>query len=199
MKLSYYPGCTLKTKAANLEKAALASLEILGVEYQELDHWNCCGAVYSLADDDLIHHVAPVRDLIRAKDAGHEQVMTLCSMCYNTLARANLLMAEEEEKRDTINRFMEEENDYAGEVKVVHYLDFLRTDIGWDKVAAAVKKPLEGLRVAPYYGCTLLRPRSVAIESPDTPTMFNEFLGALGATVAISLATVIPSGSISAR
>ena len=54
MKLSYYPGCTLKTKAANLEKAAMASLEVLGVEYTELDRWNCCGAVFSLADDDLI-------------------------------------------------------------------------------------------------------------------------------------------------
>ena len=83
-------------------------------------------------------------------------------------------------KRYTINTFMEEESDYAGEIEVVHYLDFLRQHVGWDKVAAAVKKPLEGLRVAPYYGCTLLRPRSVAIESPDTPTMFDDFLKAIG-------------------
>jgi len=182
MKIGYYPGCTLKSKAKNLEDSALGSLSALGVEWEELPRWNCCGAVFSLADDDLIHHLAPVRDMIRAKDAGHEKVVTLCSMCYNTLARANLLMREDEEKRDTINRFMEEESDYAGEVEIQHYLDFLRTEIGWDKVAKAVKKPLEGLRVAPYYGCTLLRPRSVAIESPDTPTMFNEFLEALGAT-----------------
>ena len=182
MTIAYYPGCTLKSKAKNLEDSALACLDSLGVEYEELERWNCCGAVFSLADDDLIHHIAPVRDLIRAKDAGHDRVTTLCSMCYNTLARANLLMREDEEKRDTINRFMDEESDYAGELEVVHYLDVLRTEVGWDKLSAAVTKPLKGLRVAPYYGCTLLRPSAIAIESPDAPKMMGEFIAALGAT-----------------
>ena len=186
MTIGYYPGCTLKTKAKNLEDSALASLAALGIEAKELPRWNCCGAVFSLSDDDLIHHIAPVRDLIRAKDAGHTRLVTLCSMCYNTLARANLIMKgetpEDVEKRKTINLFMDEETDYFGEIEVVHYLDLLRTDVGWDKLAAAVKKPLEGMRVGGYYGCTLLRPLEVAIESPDMPTMFNDFIKALGAT-----------------
>lgn len=181
MTIGYYPGCTLKTKARNLEDSALASLKALGIEAEELPRWNCCGAVFSLADDDLIHQVAPVRDLIRARDKGHTQLTTLCSMCYNTLARANLLMKQEPEKRKTLNLFMDEEVDYAGDVEVVHYLDLLRRELGWDKLAAAVKKPLTGLRVAAYYGCTLLRPAEVAIESSSTPTMFNDFLRALGA------------------
>ncbi len=182
MKIGYYPGCTLKSRAKNLEDSALASLAALGFEVEELPRWNCCGAVFSLANDDLIHHLAPVRDLIRAKDAGHERLITLCSMCYNTLARANLLMKHDEEKRKTLNLFMEEESDYFGEVEVLHVLDFLRRELGWEKLRAAVKRPLEGLRVAPYYGCTLLRPREVAIESPDLPVMFADFLRALGAT-----------------
>ncbi|MFH1861863.1 MAG: heterodisulfide reductase-related iron-sulfur binding cluster, partial [bacterium] len=62
MKIGYYPGCTLKSRARNLEESALHSLTALGVEAVELDRWNCCGAVYSLADDDLIHVLAPVRD-----------------------------------------------------------------------------------------------------------------------------------------
>ena len=99
MKLGYYPGCTLKTKAANLEKAAMASLDHLGVEYKELSRWNCCGAVFSLSDDDLIHQVAPVRNLIRAAQEGCDTVVTICSQCYNTLARANLVVREDEEKR----------------------------------------------------------------------------------------------------
>jgi heterodisulfide reductase subunit B len=181
MTIGYYPGCTLKSKARNLEDSALACLKALGIEAEELPRWNCCGAVFSLADDDLIHHVAPVRDLIRAKDAGHERLTTLCSMCYNTLARANLLMKEDEEKRKTLNMFMDEETDYAGEVEVVHYLDLLRTEVGWDTLKQKVKKPLEGLRVAGYYGCTLLRPSEVAIEAPETPRLFNDFLTAIGA------------------
>jgi heterodisulfide reductase subunit B2 len=130
MKIGYYPGCTLKTKAKNLEDAALAALEALGIEVTELERWNCCGAVYSLADDDLIHHVAAVRDLVRAQEQGYDKVVTLCSQCYNVLARANLMMREDEEKRDTINRFMDEEPDYRGEVEVVHFLGILRDDIG---------------------------------------------------------------------
>ena len=183
MKISYYPGCTLKTRAKNLESSALAAMAALDIEVEELTRWNCCGAVYSLADDDLIHIVAPVRDLIRVKESGHDTVVTLCSMCYNTLARANELMKTDEVKRKTINDFMDEEPDYAGEVKVYHLLDYLRDEIGWDKLKEQVKKPLTEMKVAPYYGCTLLRPKDVAIDTPDNPKILHDFLTALGAQV----------------
>jgi len=182
MKISYYPGCTLKTKAKNLDDAAIASMAALGVELEELPRWNCCGAVHSLADDDLIHQVAPVRDLIRVKELGRDRVVTLCSMCYNSLARANLLMRQDEEKRKTINLFMDEEMDYEGEVEVVYFLNFLKNDIGWDKLREKIKVPLKGLSVAPYYGCTLQRPRDVAIEPPGSFALMKQFLEALGAT-----------------
>ena len=152
MKVSYYPGCTLKTKAKNLEDAAVASMAALGVEFEELPRWNCCGAVHSLAEDDLIHQVAPVRDLIRVKDQGNRKVVTLCSMCYNTLARANLLMRDDVVKRKTINDFMNEETDYHGEVEVLHFLTFLRDEIGWDKLREMAEGPLERLE-----SCPLLR------------------------------------------
>ncbi len=181
MKLSYYPGCTLKTKARNFEISALQALDKLGIEYEELERWNCCGAVFSLSDDDLIHLIAPVRDLIRVAERGHDTVLTLCSMCYNTLARANELMKHDAEKRKTINLFMDEEPDYAGEVRVVHLLDYLRDEYGWDKLKEKVVTPLTDLKVSPYYGCTLLRPREVAIDTTDRPTLFQEFLTALGA------------------
>jgi len=183
MKIAYYPGCTLKTKARNLETSALAGFDALGIEYEELPRWNCCGAVYSLADDDLIHIVAPVRDLIRAKERGHQTVMTLCSMCYNTLARANDLMKNDEEKRKTINMFMDEEPDYFGDMKVVHFLDYLRDEYGFDKLKEKIKTPLNDLKVAPYYGCTLLRPREVALDRPDDPTVLHQFLETLGVEV----------------
>lgn len=182
MQLAYYPGCTLKTKARNLEEPAVASLEALGFRLEEIDRWNCCGAVYSLADDDLIHQVAPVRNLIRVKEQGNDRVVILCSFCLNALKRANLLMKGDVEKRDTLNRFMDEEPDYGGEVKVLHLLEVLRDEIGWENLAAKVGQPLRGLKLAPYYGCTLLRPREVAIDDVENPTVLQEFLGALGAT-----------------
>ncbi|RKX21236.1 MAG: heterodisulfide reductase, subunit B [Candidatus Zixiibacteriota bacterium] len=183
MKISYYPGCTLKTKAKNLEASALACLDLLGVEYEELPRWNCCGAVYSLSDDDLIHLIAPVRDLIRVQEQGFDTVLTLCSMCYNTLARANDLMKNDEVKRGTINDFMDEEPDYKGEVKVVHFLDFIRDEIGWDKLKNSLKNPLEGMKLAPYYGCTLLRPENVSIDKSNSPVVFEECMEALGAEI----------------
>ncbi|HNS97922.1 MAG TPA: CoB--CoM heterodisulfide reductase iron-sulfur subunit B family protein [Polyangiaceae bacterium] len=181
MKVSYYPGCTLKTKARNLEDTAIGALAVLGVELVELPRWNCCGAVTSLAQDDLLHMLAPVRDLIRAKEQGSDKLVTICSMCYNTLARANLLMRNDAEKRDALNRFMDEEPDYAGEVEVIHLLNFIRDEVGWDKLRAAVRRPLTGLRVAPYYGCTLVRPAEVAIEPAVDATVFEKFIEALGA------------------
>ena len=182
MKISYYPGCTLKTKARNLEDAAMASMKALGYELEELPRWNCCGAVHSLADDDLIHQVAPVRDLIRAKEQGSDKLVTLCSMCYNSLARANLLMRQDEEKRKTINDFMDEEIDYQGEVEVIHLLAFLAQEVGWDNLRPKVKKPLTGMKIAPYYGCTLQRPRDVAIEPPGQFQLMIELIEALGGT-----------------
>ena len=182
MGIAYYPGCTLKTKARNLEDPAIAAMKALGFELEELPRWNCCGAVYSLADDDLIHQVAPVRNLIRAKEQGKNELVTLCSFCLNALKRANLIMKENAEKRNTLNSFMDEEIDYNGEVKVVHLLEVLRDEIGWEALSQRVKVPLQGLKVAPYYGCTLLRPREVAIDSVENPTILREFLIALGAT-----------------
>jgi heterodisulfide reductase subunit B len=182
MSLAYYPGCTLKTRARNLEEPAVASMEALGLKLDEVPRWNCCGAVYSLAEDDLIHQVAPVRNLIRVKEQGENKLATLCAFCFNTLKRANLLMKENVEKRNTLNSFIDEGIDYRGEVKVVHLLEVLRDDIGWEALAQKIKLPLRELKVAPYYGCTLLRPREVAIDNVEDPTILGDFLEALGAS-----------------
>ncbi len=183
MKISYYPGCTLKYKAKNLETAALASLKALGIEVEEMDRWNCCGAVFSLANDDLIHMVGPVRNLVRAKEQGADKIVTLCSMCYNTLARANELMKNDTEKRDTINLFMDDEIDYFGELEVVHFLNLLEEEIGWDGIKEKVQAPLSDLKVASYYGCTLQRPEEVGIEPMGSFKLMNKLFETLGAEV----------------
>jgi heterodisulfide reductase subunit B2 len=190
MKISYYPGCTLKATARNLEDSALASLAHLGIEVHELERWNCCGAVFSLASDDLLHQIAPTRILIRAMEAGSEKIVTLCSQCYNVLARANELFRGDEEKAKTLNEFMTEEPDYDGSVEVVHYLQLLHDELGWEGLREKVTKPLTDLKVAPFYGCTLLRPESVSIDAPTNPVILRDFVEALGGTaVEFPLAT----------
>jgi heterodisulfide reductase subunit B len=188
-KFPYYPGCTLKTTAANFEVSALASAKVLGIDLVELPRWNCCGTVFSLADDDLIHHVAPIRNLIRVQEMnrdgildGENRLVTLCTMCFNTLKRANLLVKEKPDDLKTLNDFMYLEEDYKGEVEVVHFLELLR-DLGPEAIAEKVQKPLTGLTVAPYYGCMMLKPKEVGIDDPEEPTIQRDLFTALGAEV----------------
>jgi len=183
MKISYYPGCTLKTSAKNFEDSALCSLRKLGLEVEELSRWNCCGTVYSLATDDLIHHVAPIRNLILSKEAGAGALLTLCAMCYNTLKRADERLKKSVDDRDTINRFMDAEGlAYTGGVRVFHMLELLRDEVKFENVAKKVVKPLSGLKVANYYGCLLVRPKGIGLDDVENPQVLENLTAALGAS-----------------
>lgn len=189
MKLLYYPGCTLKTSAQNFESSALASFNVLGVELKELARWNCCGTVCSLTTDDLMHHLASIRNLIRVKEEGENKVSTFCSMCYNTLKQSNIRIKNNTEEREKINDFMDTEKvKYEGDVTVLHGLEILRDEVGFNKISDKVKHPLKGrfnlkLKIAPYYGCLLLRPLEVGIDNPDNPSVLENLITALGGEV----------------
>ena len=184
MEISYYPGCTVKTKGKGFEESALAAFDALGVKLMELSNWNCCGTVFNLATDDLVHHLAPLRNLIRVKEEGAVRVTTLCAMCYNTLKRANLLIREDADKQEKITNFMDdEETTYSGEVEIVHPLELLRDEIGYETLKEKVTHPLHGLKVVPYYGCMLLRPSEIGLDSMEEPRILEDFLRALGAEV----------------
>lgn len=181
MEISYFPGCTLKTKAVNFENTALAVLKKFDIDAKELNNWFCCGAVFSLASDNLMYQLSSIRTLIKAKETGNKRLLTLCSMCYNTLKRAALLVQNDEEKRKKINDFMyKEETEFNGdEVEVVHILKLFE-EIGLEKIENNVEKKVNGLKVAPYYGCLLLRPKEIAIDSPEDPAIMENILEAAG-------------------
>jgi heterodisulfide reductase subunit B len=182
MKISYYPGCTLKNNAKNFEDSALCSLKRLEVEAVELERWNCCGTVFSLATDDLIHHVAPIRNLIRVKEANTNKFMTLCAMCFNTLKRANERVKSDPESLDKINKFMyREEVKYEGDVQVLHLLELLRDEIKFENIAKKVVKPLKNLKIANYYGCLLVRPKEIGLDDVENPTVLENLMTTLGA------------------
>ncbi|MBN2380591.1 CoB--CoM heterodisulfide reductase iron-sulfur subunit B family protein [candidate division WOR-3 bacterium] len=189
MKIPYYPGCSLKTSAKNLEVSALAAAEKLGIEMVEMPRWNCCGTVFSLTSDDLMHHVASVRNLVRVQEMSENgsvdttnKMVTLCSMCFNTMKSAAKRVRENAEDLVKINSFMDTEPDYNGNVQVLHLLEIIR-DMGFDKVSAKVTRPLEGLKIAPYYGCMLIRPKEIGIDDPEDPTIGAQLFKALGAEI----------------
>jgi heterodisulfide reductase subunit B len=178
MSLSYFPGCTLRTKAKNLYDSTFASVTALGIELRELPGWVCCGVVPPLVTDTVMTFLPSVRNLANAGKRG-DKLVTTCSFCYNTLKRGNKIMAEDRGKRDKINQFIEE--DYRGSVQVMHFLEVLRDDIGLEALRRRVKNNLKGLSAAPYYGCLLLRPfEIVGIDNPENPSILENFLRSLG-------------------
>jgi heterodisulfide reductase subunit B len=177
------PGCTLKTKAKNFETTTLRLLELLDVRAEELTDWYCCGTTYSLASDNLMNHLGPIRTLVKAKESGRELLLVLCSMCYNTLRRAQELVRGDEEKRNKVNEFMyDEQTDFSGnEVRVLHLLTLLKDTIGFETLKQKMITEVKDLKVAAYYGCMLLRPREIAVDPvAEHPSILEDLFSACG-------------------
>lgn len=181
MKYSYYPGCTLKTKAKDLDAYARASALALGFELEELEDWQCCGGVYPLGSDEVASKLSSVRALNAAKEKGQELV-TVCSACHHVLKRVNDDMQNVESIRNKANNYMQLEEPYQGETNVLHFLEVLRDRVGFDTLKEKVVNPLKGKKIGAYYGCLLLRPGKIlSFDNPENPTIIEDFIRAIGA------------------
>ena len=183
---SYFPGCTLKNKAQALDKYARASAEVLGFTLQEIPDWQCCGGEYPLGTNEIASKLSSVRALAASRDSNQELV-TLCSACYNVLKQVNHDMQTNEETVQKVNNYLAQDKiEYHGEAKVVHYLEILRDVVGWDNVKKAVKNPFTGKKIGAYYGCLLLRPGKVLqLDDPENPKLLEDFIKAIGGTPVI--------------
>lgn len=181
MVYSYYPGCTLKNKAADLDRYARLSAKVLGFELEEIENWQCCGGVYPMAKDEIATKLSSVRALADAKAHGRDLV-TLCSACHNVLKQVNNDMLKVEDIRTRANNYLKLEEPYSGETKVVHFLEVLRDVIGFDTLKEKVTNPLTGRKIGAYYGCLLLRPSGVMdMDNPENPKIMEDFIRAIGA------------------
>ncbi len=181
MKVSYFPGCTLKTKAKQLDKYARKCAEVLGVELEEIENWQCCGGAFTTSTDEIATKLSSVRALAEAKSK-NQPLLSVCSACHNVLKQTNDAMKNNEEFSFKANNYMELEERYFGETEVIHYLELLRDKIGFDKVKEKVVNPLTGKKIAAYYGCLLLRPGKVLkMDDVENPTIMEDLIRALGA------------------
>ena len=181
MKVSYFPGCTLKNKAKDLDLYAYKSAEALGVTLEEIENWQCCGGVFTTAKNEVATKLSSVRALKEAT-AKDQPLVTVCSACHNVIKQTNYTMQTDAAFADKVNRYMNEEQDYNGETAVYHYLEMLRDLVGFDTLKEKVVNPLTGKKIAAYYGCLLLRPNSVMkMDDPENPTIMEDFIRALGA------------------
>ncbi|MBQ2742169.1 MAG: CoB--CoM heterodisulfide reductase iron-sulfur subunit B family protein [Oscillospiraceae bacterium] len=185
MKVSYFPGCTLKNKAKMLDLYARKSAEVLGVTLEEIDNWQCCGGVFTTARDEVATKLSSVRALMAARDSG-QPLVTVCSACHNVIKQTNNAMISDAEFADKANRYLSCDSPYAGDAKVYHYLEMLRDLVGFDALKEKVVNPLNGKKIAAYYGCLLLRPGSVMkMDDPENPTIMEDMLRALGGDAVI--------------
>ena len=185
MKVSYFPGCTLKTKAKDLDIYARRSAAALGIELCEIDNWQCCGGVFVSVKDEIATKLSSVRALVAARDK-NEPLVTVCSACHNVIKQTNHAILTDEDFAAKVNLYMQQDEKptepYNGETKVLHYLEMLRDMVGFDKIKEKVVNPLDGKKVAAYYGCMLLRPGKVMeFDDVENPQLLEEFIRALGA------------------
>jgi heterodisulfide reductase subunit B len=181
MKYTYYPGCSVKATAKMYQQSIDAIAGPLGIELEELDDWNCCGATAYMSVKELMSFAISARNLALAESL-HRDVVTPCSACYLVLNKTNLYFAEYPELRKKVGQALEAGGlSYSGNLRVRHILDVIVTDAGYDKISSLVVKRLDGLRVAPYYGCQIVRPE-MGFDDPDEPTSMDELIRALGAT-----------------
>ncbi len=181
MKISYYPGCTLRTKAKELDDTARLCAKALGVEMEEIENWQCCGAVYPMATDEIATKLSAVRALDAAKHNGGK-LLTLCSACHNVIKRTNEDMKANGDICQRANNYLKLDEPYQGETEVLHYLEMLKNVVGFDNIKKAVVNPINR-KVGAYYGCLLLRPSGVmAFDNPENPTIIEDFIRAIGGT-----------------
>lgn len=179
MTYSYYPGCTLKDRAKHLDLCARASAAALGIELAELPAWQCCGAVYPQVKDEIASRLSAVRALRDARDG---KLVTVCSACHHVLKRTAYDWNNDETFRSRATNYLTPEETYDGNTQVLHFLEVLRDEVGFDKLKSAVVKPLTGRKIGAFYGCMFLRPGKVlAFDDPENPTVLEGFLRALGA------------------
>lgn len=181
MKVSYFPGCTLKTKAKELDIYARKCAEVLGVTLEEIENWQCCGGVFTTDKKEVATKLSSVRALKEAQNK-EQALVTVCSACHNVIKQTNYVMQNDTEFADKVNRYMADETPYDGSTTVYHYLELLRDVVGFDTLKEKVVNPLKGQKIAAYYGCLLLRPNSVMqMDDPENPQIMEDFIRALGA------------------
>jgi heterodisulfide reductase subunit B len=186
MRYLYYPGCSLKSTGKAYEESLLAVVSELGITLDELDDWNCCGATSYMSIDEKKAFALAARNLALAEETangGDAQLLAPCAACYLVLNKTQHVLEEQPAlKAQILGALHNVGLEYTGRVQMRHPLDVFANDLGLDAIKAAVKKPLQGMKVACYYGCQIVRPYA-AFDDQYHPMTMDRILEAMGAEV----------------
>ena len=189
MKLSYYPGCSLEGTALDYDHSVREVCRNLGVELIDIPDWNCCGASSAHMTDHEIGMRLPMRNLLLARDLGHD-ILVPCAACFQRLKAADKTLRK--------NPLLWDIAEYAPSSEIVHISSFLARPAILEAISARITLDLSGLAVACYYGCLSLRNPHVT-DAPhwETPQTLEHIMAAIGASpVSWSHRTECCSGSL---
>ncbi len=177
---AYYPGCSLESLAMSYHVSSIEAARELGVELKEIEDWNCCGATAYFHVDELLAYTLVARNLALAEKENLDFVAP-CSGCYKNAYFTNAYLQQDPDLAEHINFALEEDNLHiSGPINVRHLIEVFVEDVGFEEINKRVSRPLKDLRVAPYYGCQLVRPKKDS-EDVENPQFFEDLLSAIGA------------------
>jgi heterodisulfide reductase subunit B len=178
MKYGYFPGCSAESTARDMHESTMAVSKALGIELVEPKGWTCCGATAGHQTDRFLSVALPAASLTKVKDDGLDMVVS-CAACYNRMKVANHEIQSIADMRYGVGIALG--RDYDGSVKVRHFLEVLLEDVGIEKIRESAKYSLNGVKVACYYGCLLVRPPEVMkFDDPENPRSLDRLVAALG-------------------
>jgi len=193
---AYFPGCSLEKIALSYNQSTQEAAKKLGVELKELEDWNCCGATAYFHVDEILAYTLCARNLAMAEKENLDLVAP-CSACYKNTFFTNKYLKEDPDMADHINVALQEDDlHFSGNISVRHLIEVFTEDVGMEEISERVSQPLQDLRVAPYYGCQIVRPRKDG-EEIEQPDFFEKLLSAVGAEpVDFALKTRCCGGSL---
>lgn len=179
MKYLYYPGCSLESQAQAYGLSLKTVFRLLGHDLQEIEDWNCCGATAYMSVKETVAFSISARNLALAERIGGE-VVAPCSSCFTILNKTKRYLKSDPGLRELVNQALRSGGlEYAGSTPVRHPLEVLINDIGLETIKAKRRRDLKDLRIAPYYGCQLVRPER-GFDNVEVPMSMDHLFGQLG-------------------
>ncbi len=191
-KVAYYPGCALEGTGGPYDKSTRVLVKELGLRMDTLVDWNCCGAMEAKNVHPMLQTYMSARNMaIASEKMGYDTVMAPCNGCYHNLKKAEYELATSEESLKTVQDLARKSDDpvYKGDVRTLHLLEWLMEELGPEGIKQKMKKSLNGIKIANYYGCMYTRPRQIfpekdqgpGSESSYKPHYMDDLLAAAGA------------------
>jgi len=182
MKYAYYPGCSIEKTARGYDESVREVFKTLDQELIEIDDWNCCGATVYMSVKETVSLAVSARNLALAEKMGLD-IVAPCSSCFTILSKTNRILNQIPEMYKDVNEALSEAGlSYSGNTKVRHPLDVIMNDVGIEAIKKKVKKNLNGLKIAPYYGCQIVRPDKT-FDNQENPILMDKLFQKCGAEV----------------